>query len=84
LAGAAVDGGRGDGARLGRCLDRAEPSASGIRGSGCRLRDGFTCCGAIPGRSGSRVLVLIICGGEFDQDTGSYDENVVVTAEPVG
>ncbi|MGS0687319.1 class F sortase [Nakamurella sp. GG22] len=28
-------------------------------------------------------LVLITCGGEFDRDTGSYEENVVVIAEPV-
>ncbi len=27
-------------------------------------------------------LVVITCGGEFDQATGSYEENVVVTAEP--
>ncbi len=28
-------------------------------------------------------LVLITCGGEFDETAGSYAENVVVTAEPV-
>ncbi len=27
-------------------------------------------------------LVLITCGGEFDQATGSYEENVVVAADP--
>lgn len=31
---------------------------------------------------GQPALVLITCGGEFDEDTGSYDENVVVTANP--
>jgi sortase (surface protein transpeptidase) len=34
-------------------------------------------------RSGPPRLVLITCGGEFDEDTGSYEENVVVTATPV-
>jgi hypothetical protein len=26
--------------------------------------------------------VLITCGGEFDADAGSYDDNVVVIASP--
>ncbi len=33
--------------------------------------------------SGRPLLVLITCGGEFDAATGSYEENVVVTADPV-
>ncbi len=32
---------------------------------------------------GQRRLVLITCGGQFDEETGSYDQNVVVTADPV-
>jgi len=31
---------------------------------------------------GAPRLVLITCGGEFDPDAGSYDENVVVIGEP--
>lgn len=29
-------------------------------------------------------LVLITCGGDFDESVGSYTDNVVVVAEPVG
>ena len=35
------------------------------------------------GRSGTRKLVLITCGGEFDSETGSYDDNVVAIAAPL-
>ena len=34
-------------------------------------------------RSGPPRLVLITCGGPFDRTTGSYQENIVVTAVPV-
>lgn len=34
-------------------------------------------------RQGTRALVLITCGGEFDETTGHYDDNVVVVATPV-
>ncbi len=34
-------------------------------------------------RSGPARLVLVTCGGEFDRAARSYEENVVVTAEPV-
>jgi hypothetical protein len=33
-------------------------------------------------REGSRDLVLITCGGEFDPSTGRYADNVVVIATP--
>ena len=33
-------------------------------------------------REGTRALVLITCGGEFDSTTGHYADNVVVVAEP--
>lgn len=32
--------------------------------------------------TGPRQLVLITCGGAFDAATGSYEENVVVLANP--
>ena len=32
--------------------------------------------------TGTRALVLITCGGEFDETTGHYDDNVVVVATP--
>jgi hypothetical protein len=32
---------------------------------------------------GPHRLVLITCGGRFDEQAGRYDENVVVAAEPV-
>lgn len=31
---------------------------------------------------GDEVLLLITCGGEFDRESGSYTDNVVVTAAP--
>lgn len=34
------------------------------------------------GRAGPKALVLITCGGEFDQTTGHYADNVVVVASP--
>jgi sortase (surface protein transpeptidase) len=34
-------------------------------------------------RSGPPRLTLVTCGGDFDWATRSYEENVVVTAEPV-
>ncbi|WP_300009136.1 class F sortase [Pseudonocardia sp.] len=34
-------------------------------------------------RDGAPVLTLVTCGGDFDRDTRSYRENVVVTAVPV-
>jgi len=37
---------------------------------------------ALFARAGTRALVLITCGGEFDETTGHYDDNVVVVAEP--
>lgn len=33
-------------------------------------------------RAGTRTLVLITCGGEFDSNTGRYADNVVVVATP--
>jgi hypothetical protein len=33
-------------------------------------------------QSGSRKLVLVTCGGPFDQQTHHYVDNVVVTAVP--
>lgn len=33
-------------------------------------------------RSGTNDLVLITCGGEFDPETGRYDDNVVAVATP--
>lgn len=38
---------------------------------------------ALFARQGTRALVLITCGGEFDENTGSYEDNVVVVATPV-
>jgi sortase (surface protein transpeptidase) len=35
-------------------------------------------------RAGPPRLTLITCGGEFDRAAGSYRDNIVVTAEPVG
>jgi hypothetical protein len=35
-------------------------------------------------RDGVLRLTLITCGGPFDERTGHYRDNVVVTAEPVG
>ena len=37
---------------------------------------------ALFARTGTRALVLITCGGEFDGTTGRYADNVVVVAEP--
>ena len=34
-------------------------------------------------REGPHQLVLITCGGRFDDRTGSYDDNVVVVAHPL-
>lgn len=34
-------------------------------------------------RSGPSKLALITCGGEFDYDARSYEDNIVVTASPV-
>ena len=34
-------------------------------------------------RSGTRSLVLITCGGEFDSRTGRYADNVVAIATPI-
>lgn len=34
-------------------------------------------------RAGDPRLVLVTCGGRFDDDTRSYDDNVVAYAEPV-
>jgi hypothetical protein len=34
-------------------------------------------------RDGAPQLVLITCGGTFDRTIRSYEDNVVVTAEPV-
>lgn len=36
------------------------------------------------GRTGTRSLVLITCGGDFDSNTGHYADNVVAVATPVG
>ena len=33
-------------------------------------------------RDGARVLRLVTCGGEFDDEVNSYRSNVVVTAVP--
>jgi hypothetical protein len=33
-------------------------------------------------QNGSRKLVLVTCGGPFDQHTHHYVDNVVVTAVP--
>lgn len=35
-------------------------------------------------REGAPRLTLVTCGGAFDRETGSYRENIVVTALPVG
>nr|WP_276610685.1 class F sortase [Kineococcus siccus] len=35
-------------------------------------------------RGGPPQLVLVTCSGRFDERTRSYEENLVVTAEPVG
>jgi LPXTG-site transpeptidase (sortase) family protein len=35
-------------------------------------------------RTGEPVLTLITCGGEFDRKTRSYDDNIVITAIPLG
>ena len=34
-------------------------------------------------RDGDPVLTLVTCGGDFDRESRSYRENVVVTARPV-
>jgi hypothetical protein len=36
------------------------------------------------GRDGALRLTLITCGGPFDRASGSYRDNVVVTAESKG
>lgn len=33
-------------------------------------------------RQGTRALVLITCGGDFDTTTGHYEDNVVAVAQP--
>ena len=33
-------------------------------------------------RSGPPLLRLVTCGGEYDEDAGGYQQNLVVTAEP--
>ena len=33
-------------------------------------------------RDGSHRLVLVTCGGTFQQQVRSYSDNVIVTAEP--
>jgi hypothetical protein len=33
-------------------------------------------------RDGPLRLTLITCGGRFDRDTGNYEDNIVVTAQP--
>ncbi len=38
---------------------------------------------AIFDQSGPPRLVLATCGGAFDRATGSYEDNIVVTAQPV-
>ncbi len=38
---------------------------------------------ALFAREGSRMLVLITCGGEFDSNTGHYADNVVAVAVPL-
>ena len=35
-------------------------------------------------RAGGHRLHLVTCGGRFDRSTGSYEDNVVVVARPVG
>lgn len=45
--------------------------------------------GALPvedffARSGDPALVIITCGGSFDERTRSYSDNVVAVARPVG
>ena len=35
-------------------------------------------------RDGDPVLTLITCGGEFDRKARRYDDNIVITAAPVG
>ncbi|SDH11776.1 class F sortase [Microbacterium pygmaeum] len=35
-------------------------------------------------RTGTRSLVLITCGGDFDSETGHYADNVVAIATPIG
>jgi sortase family protein len=34
-------------------------------------------------RSGPARLRVVTCGGEYDRDRGGYQDNVVVTAEPI-
>jgi LPXTG-site transpeptidase (sortase) family protein len=34
-------------------------------------------------RNGEPVLTLITCGGEFDRNARSYDDNIVITAVPL-
>ena len=34
-------------------------------------------------RGGSGRLVLITCGGDFDADSGHYEDNIAITAVPV-
>jgi len=34
--------------------------------------------------TGPSQLVLISCGGAFDRDRRSYEDNIVVIAKPVG
>jgi hypothetical protein len=34
-------------------------------------------------RDGPPLLHVVTCGGDFDREKRRYDENVVVTAEPV-
>ena len=38
---------------------------------------------ALFGSSGPPALVLVTCGGEYDEATHSFEDNVVVTARPV-
>ena len=35
-------------------------------------------------KEGEPTLVLITCGGSFNRGLNSYDDNVVVYADPVG
>ena len=35
-------------------------------------------------RDGRRLLRVVTCGGAYDRDRGGYQDNVVVTAVPVG
>lgn len=35
-------------------------------------------------RAGQHRLVIITCGGEFDREAGHYEDNVIVTAIPIG